>query len=178
MMMMMMIQHLLVAVLAMQLHPACSFAPTRPATGSRSSPLSHKEGLPVDNTFRLVVQDERHTSATYWISRCRQKGLGSPTALETLLGLIRMTCILRGGCRSGRLQTCHPAARPLYPTCRTWRHESLLMYHELSWARKKRHYLVNVNIGRTCSVVSRCCIFRFQGSEQHGRNIWNQICLR
>jgi hypothetical protein len=59
------IQHLLVAVLALVVHPACSFAPLRPATGSRSSSfsLTSKEGLLVEDLFHLV-QEDTHTPST------------------------------------------------------------------------------------------------------------------
>jgi hypothetical protein len=63
--MIMMIQHLLIAVLAFMLHPTCSFAPPRPATGSRTSSLSlsSKEGLLVEDLFRLVKEDTPTTDS-------------------------------------------------------------------------------------------------------------------
>ena len=61
----MLVQHLLVAVLALLLHPACSFAPPRPATGSRRSSLSlsSTEGLLVEDLFRLVQEDTPATES-------------------------------------------------------------------------------------------------------------------
>jgi hypothetical protein len=47
------------------LHPACSFAPPRPATRSRSSSLSlsSKEGLLVEDLFRLVQEETPTTES-------------------------------------------------------------------------------------------------------------------